>query len=195
MDFHSISVPTVTGLSHAQIEKEALGFLKLTAAACLEKPQPTPILEIFENKMDLLDFQILVGKNVKGLGGFTDVTHRYIELPNSTYHKLEKGVPQAKFTVAHEFGHACLHGKNQNYGAFPSREHLVFARRGQLRAFEDPEWQANNFASAILMPAKTMWSLYRQQQMTPENVMDIYQVSWSAATRRVLRLNPIFQGC
>jgi hypothetical protein len=194
MDFDSVSVPVVTGLSLNQIEKEALAFLNLLAPSCLAFPQPTPVLDIFENKMDRLGFDILIGKNVKGLGGVTDITNRTIELPSSTYKKLEKGVPQAKFTVAHEFGHAYLHGKNQNFSQFPSRENLTFTRRGQLRPFEDPEWQANNFASAVLMPARTMWMLYRQKKMIPEDVMDLYQVSWSAATRRVLRLNTLFQS-
>ncbi|HEY8272596.1 MAG TPA: ImmA/IrrE family metallo-endopeptidase [Pseudobdellovibrionaceae bacterium] len=188
MDFDSITVPVVKGISCAQIENEAADFLQLFAPECLHAPQPTPILEIFENKMNLLGFDVLIGKNVKGLGGFTDITNRYIELPNSTYKKLEKGDPQARFTVAHEFGHVKLHsafqGKGQNHP-------VTFARRSRIRAFEDPEWQANSFSAAILMPIQTMRMLHAQDKMTPAYVMATYQVSWPAASRRILRLREL----
>lgn len=184
MDFSSISVPLVKGLSHVQIEKEALGFLSATSPQILHLPQATPILDIFENKMELFNFRILIGKNVKGLGGFTDVTHHYIQLSNSTYRRLEKGDPQAKFTVAHEFGHVRLHA---------SYKSAVFARRSQIRPFEDPEWQANAFAAAVLMPLPTMRFLFHRNRMIPEEVMEHYQVSWSAATRRVLHLQKTFE--
>jgi len=192
MDYNSIYVPVVRGLSFSQIEKEASAFLNLVSPESLKSPQPTPVLSIFENKMDLFCFSIVVGKNIKGLGGITNISDRFVELSLSTYKRLEKNDPQAKFTVAHEFGHVMLHSKNQSFGYFPSRAEVSFSRRSQIRAFEDPEWQANTFAANVLMPLQTMHSLYLRQEMTPEKVMDIYQVSWSAATRRVLRLNIYF---
>jgi hypothetical protein len=191
VDFDSITVPVVKGLSCAQIEKEASQFLELLAPECLKNPGPTPVLEIFENKMELLNFTVLIGKNIKGLGGLTDVTHRIIELPCSTYKKLEKGDPQARFTAAHEFGHAQLHGKDQALGTFPFRDHITFAYRSRIRAFEDPEWQANSFAAAILMPIKTMRVLHDQGNLTSNCVMEIFKVSWPAANRRILRLQEL----
>lgn len=185
MDFSSMNVPLVRGLSHSVIERKALQFLSMTSPASLSFPGPVPILDIFENKMDLFDFRVLIGKNIKGLGGFTDVTHRYIQISCSTYRRLEKGDPQGKFTVAHEFGHAVLHSE---YKA------AIFALRSQIRPFEDPEWQANTFAASVLMPFPTMKMLFQKNDLTPENVMELYQVSWSAATRRVLRLNTIFNS-
>jgi Zn-dependent peptidase ImmA (M78 family) len=186
MKFSSISVPVVPSLSQAQIEKEATAFLKIVSPKTLDIAGPTPVLEIFENKMDLFDFDIVVGKNIKGLPGMTDVTHRYIQISISTYKKLEKDFPHARFTVAHEFGHAYLHGRS------PSRP--LFSKRNQLRPFEDPEWQANTFAASLLMPQKTMWLLFLKKAMTVENVMETYAVSWSAATRRVLKLSSLFQN-
>jgi len=192
MDFTDISVPVVRGMSHKQIEAAALKFLELMAPDVLHEPKPTPIQEIFENKMDLLGFSVIIGKNVKGLGGVTDVTNRTIELPSASYKRLEKGDPQARFTVAHEFGHAYIHGRGQSFGAFPSRENVMFARRADLKPYEDPEWQANAFGAAVLMPLTTMLMLHEQGKMTPENVMSIYEVSWSAASRRVMRLQKQF---
>ena len=191
MDFNSITVPVVKGLSSAQIEKEAELFLQTLAPECLQSPQATPVLEIFENKLEALDFKALIGKNIKGLGGITDITHRFIQLPSSTYKRLEKADPQARFTVAHEFGHAYLHTKEQALGKFPFRNHLTFAQRSKIRAFEDPEWQANAFAASILMPFRTMRMLHQQDLMDPLHIMDVFNVSWSAANRRVLKLREL----
>lgn len=191
MDFNSITVPIVKGLSSSQIEKEAEMFLEKLSPNSLLKPQPTPVLEIFENKLETLNFTPLIGKNIKGLGGITDVTHRFIQLPNATYKRLEKSDPQARFTVAHEFGHAYLHSKEQALGTFPFRNHLTFAQRSRIRAFEDPEWQANAFAAAILMPLKTMRMLHQRDLMDPLHIMDVFNVSWSAANRRVLKLREL----
>ncbi len=186
MNFDSITVPVVKGLSCTQIEKEATDFLLLLAPKCLLAPQPTPVLDIFENKMELLDFNVLIGENIKGLGGFTDVTNKYIELPNSTYKKLEKDDPHARFTAAHEFGHVKLHSAYQG-----QLRPVTFARRSRIRAFEDPEWQANSFSAAILMPIQTMRMLHEQGKMTAAHVMEIYKVSWPAASRRILRLSEL----
>lgn len=191
MDFNSITVPVVKGLSLSQIEQEATQFLEALAPECLRNPQPTPVLEIFENKLEALDFKVIIGKNIKGLGGLTDVTNRFIQLPNATYKRLEKGDPQARFTVAHEFGHAQLHGKEQALGTFPFRNHVTFAQRSRIRAFEDPEWQANTFAAAILMPIQAMRFLHYQGKMTSNHVMEIFQVSWPAANRRILKLREL----
>ncbi|MBY0314421.1 MAG: ImmA/IrrE family metallo-endopeptidase [Bdellovibrionales bacterium] len=193
MDFSLISVPVVRGMSHAQIEKEASEFLQLVAPECLSDPRPTPMLEIFENKMDLLGFRVVVGKNVKGLGGVTDVTNRFIEIPLATYNQLEKGVPRARFTIAHECGHAKIHGKQAQMGTFASSENIQFARRSELRPFEDPEWQADTFAAAVLMPWQTMRMLYERGEMNVQTVMSVFQVSQAAASRRVMRLQASFE--
>jgi len=191
MDFNSITVPVVKGLSTAQIEIEATQFLERFAPECLNAPSPTPILEIFENKMEALDFKVVIGKNVRGLGGLTDVTNRFIKLPNATYKRLENGDAQARFTVAHEMGHALLHAKEGAFGSFPFRHQVTFARRSRIRAFEDPEWQANTFAAAILMPMKSLRVLQSQERLYADEVMNVFQVSWSAANRRILKFREI----
>jgi len=48
-----------------------------------------------------------------------------------------------RFTICHELGHYLLHGAETTY----------FPRLGrELRAYEDPEWQANTFAGELLVP-------------------------------------------
>lgn len=194
MDFSLQSVPKVTGMSLKQIEREAEEFLKLMEPECLQQPRPTPVLSIFEDKLHLLGFKAVYGKNVKGLPGVTNVTKRFVELTSSTHGKLEDDVPNARFTVAHEFGHVVLHAKVVGQEEFPSREDVTYARRSDLKAYEDPEWQANAFAASVLMPEKTMRMLYDKDEMTIENVMETYKVSYSAASRRVMRLQAQFDN-
>lgn len=183
-----LTVPVVRGRSHKQIEEEALGFLTLVAPECLDKPLAMPALEIFENKMDeYFGYSVQIGKNIKGLSGVTNVTSRTLVLTSAIHKRLENNDPYARFTAAHEFGHVVLHS-NVASGEFAFREEIVFARRSQLKPYEDPEWQANAFAGAILMPINTMRMLFNNNAMTVENVMEIYQVSKMAAEIRIKRL-------
>ncbi|WII72169.1 ImmA/IrrE family metallo-endopeptidase [Bdellovibrio sp. 22V] len=194
MDYSEISVPVVRGLSTKEIEQHALEFLMLTAPECLDTPMPVPVLEIFENMLDRFGYTPAIGKNVKGLGGVTDVTNREIELPLASYNRLEKGDPQGRFTAAHEFGHMILHGQSNAVGGkYPSRENVTFARRSQLRAFEDPEWQANTFAAAVLMPYPMMKQLFKTGKMDVQTVIEAFKVSKTAAEIRVKKLTEDFR--
>lgn len=191
MNFDSLPVTLVKPLSSAHIESAATDFLQIVAPTCLQQLCPTPVQEIFENKMDLFDFNVVIGKNVKGLAGLTDVTRRFIELSNATYKRLERNDPQARFTAAHEMGHAFLHANETALGTFPFRHSLTTAPRSKLRPYEDPEWQANSFAAAVLMPLQSMRLLHDQGKMHFLHVMKIFQVSWPAANRRILKLQQL----
>ena len=193
MDFEKMKVPIVKGKSYREIEIEAIKFLQVVAPECLEKTQATPLMEIFENKLHLIGFNKVLRADVPGLGGVTYIGTRMVELSESTYADLEDGDPVARFTTAHEMGHAALHGQQDAFGEFPSRENVMLARRSEIRAFEDPEWQANAFAAAILMPLTSMRRLHRQGRMNVGTVMRIFGVSWSAATKRIDRLEKEFE--
>lgn len=69
-----------------------------------------------------------------------------------------------RFTLAHELGHYLLH-RNQSY----SRSNTEY------RAYEDPEWQANTFASMLLIPRNEI------RGMSVEEIMRRYKVSRQAA--------------
>ena len=51
--------------------------------------------------------------------------------------------PRHRFTVAHEAGHAMMHVGTLN---------RMPKATGPVPAYRDPEWQANRFAAALLMP-------------------------------------------
>ena len=78
------------------------------------------------------------------------------------------GDGRARFTVAHEIGHFLLHT--------PDSIVLCRMEEGQkLKAFEDPEWQANFFASELLAP------VYLARGMTKRQIMDEFGLTEGAA--------------
>lgn len=186
-----MTVPKVPGLSRMQIEQSALEFLMVVAPECLETPMPVPVRKIFEDMLDIYDYKAMVGKNIKGLEGITNVTSRVVTLNLATYNRLEKDDPRARFTCAHEFGHMILHGQYQISHSAQSTD-VMFARRSQLKAYEDPEWQSDTFGAALLMPYPMMKLLFKNGEMEVDNVMQTFQVSRTAAMKRITKLQTEF---
>lgn len=56
-----------------------------------------------------------------------------------------------RFTIAHELGHYILHRNGVKMCRIAEKESIA--------AYLDPEWQANTFASAILMPKRLISGL------------------------------------
>lgn len=84
------------------------------------------------------------------------------------YVSLTIGNPQReRFTIAHGCGHFSLHS-NLGIAAFVETRTTVspFGTADQYRL----EWQANHYASCLLMPAGVVWQLYRiywQKELGP----------------------------
>ena len=91
-----------------------------------------------------------------------------IRIREDVYYAACNGDGRARFTIAHEIGHFMLH----------TPDAIVLCRMevGQkLKPYEDPEWQANTFASELLMPP------YLIVGMTKRDVMREFGVSEKAA--------------
>ena len=85
------------------------------------------------------------------------------------------GDPEARFTFAHEIGHLCLEHKH------------AFAKSviAYWSVNEDSEWQADQFAMEILMPATGV----RSKCSGSKDVQRIYKVTPEHATLRWTNLN------
>ena len=80
------------------------------------------------------------------------------------------------FTIAHELGHAFLHGMG------------VHERAGErLTAYQEEEAQANRFAAALLMPAKQVREAMALGKSL-EEMAGLFQVSQTAMRIRLERL-------
>ena len=102
--------------------------------------------------------------------------HLLITFSNSTYEKACNDDPRARFTVIHELGHILLaHTRTHNRDS-----------GGDIAAYEDSEWQANQFAAEFLMPLTHM--IANRYKTAGELILN-YQVSPPAAERRITQLN------
>ena len=115
---------------------------------------------------------------------------RIIILSEGTYLDLFDDKPRARFTFAHELGHAVLHGEFLKL-ALAGRSPCKIYKRSSLRPFEDPEWQANRFAAAFLMPTPQITKLLREG-LRIDQIATYFKVSISAAETRIKKLKTNF---
>lgn len=81
------------------------------------------------------------------------------------YTQAIEGDGRARFTIAHEVAHYMLHSSG-----------LALARGNcEIKIYQDPEWQANVFASELLMPS------YLIENMSAVDVAIQCQTSYQAA--------------
>src|SRR5690606_36128122 len=59
--------------------------------------------------------------------------------------------PRARFTLAHEVGHACLHRAQVNRMNAGNGK-VVLYRKTKMPLYVSPEWQADDFAGCLLAP-------------------------------------------
>lgn len=87
-------------------------------------------------------FSVLPDEDMPGMAGITAIGEYTICLAESTYVALCNGDPDARMIAAHEFGHLILH----------SQQAPQLAKRTTADERVDPEWQADRFAEAWMMP-------------------------------------------
>jgi len=120
-----------------------------------------------------------------------------IKIRGDVWRLIETGDGRARFTLAHEIGHAFLHRDELQEGRIAFRDAVATPtarlKRG-MKIYESPEWQANVFASALLMPKKSVqqWiDLVRCEQPDSISIADMaetFGVSFQAARIRIERL-------
>lgn len=98
-----------------------------------------------------------------------------IQLLQAVYDRAGEGNGRARLTVLHECGHVLLH------------RHVAVHHRGprgaELKAWENSEWQASQFAVELLMPVESLHS-----PGGIESYVTQMGVSREAACNRVLQL-------
>ncbi|KAB7782195.1 ImmA/IrrE family metallo-endopeptidase [Methylorubrum populi] len=93
------------------------------------------------------EFQVLDREVMGSRHGQMDPAERTVALRLDVYEGLIAHRGRDRFTACHEIGHAVLHG---------SRLNRLGPGMRPPAAYRDPEWQANTFAGALLMPAHMM---------------------------------------
>ena len=107
-----------------------------------------------------------------------------------TYKWLEERYPRGGYFVAHELGHCLLHTDQLvRLAQMPKAQQAALHRGGQVvghKTYQDTEWQANAFASALLMPACGLLALEQKfNGLSPVIVAEQFGVSSEAASYRL----------
>ncbi|MEM5817365.1 MAG: ImmA/IrrE family metallo-endopeptidase [Desulfitobacterium hafniense] len=181
-------VPVVPALSCSAIERKARQLIQLSYPELLGTPGAFPVDHFFERKLRaILRFDYDVAALPPGIEGVTDPIDRVLTLSPDTYDALQLGDGRARFTTAHEIGHVTLHPKYL-------RE-IIVDKRGALRLcrsdippYRDPEYQANAFAGALLMPAVHVARMLSSGEGIG-GLVRTFNVSWQAAEVRVNKLH------
>jgi len=97
---------------------------------------------VFQHVLPDCHIEVEPDEEMPGVDGATLIGSPVIKFRATTYDDLRREDPEARFTAAHEIGHALLH----------STRPLYHASRSAYVKETDPEWQADQFAAAFLMP-------------------------------------------
>ena len=115
----------------------------------IAKDEAFPILEVLEKLFinNNLSIQLLADDDPfldRSIPAVYNAKDNFIYLKESVIQEVENGNYRSNFTLAHEFFHYIQH---QVLG-------FVFEDIEDRKTYEDPEWQANEFAGELLLPKK-----------------------------------------
>lgn len=175
----------VPAMSYQMIWAKADDFINLTYPSLLCKPAPFPLTEFIDGKLkEVTGFDLHVEDNFPAETlGQTDFNQKEIILASTTYELLHQEDGRARFTVGHEIGHVYIHAPFVFDCIFENRR-TVKLNRSEIETFKDPDWQAEVFASAILMPTNHISRLIRSG-VDADFVARTFKVSRAAAKKRI----------
>ena len=159
-------------LSRINIEEHTERFIKYFDASCLLQPRVTPLATICTRLKEEHDVNFVFSADL----GCTKEGYKYqgcfnISTTTILIDKcMEEGSPRFNFTLAHEIGHFVLHRKidtsvlsNKNEIKDTSRD-LILDQIESNNPRTWLEWQANKFASSLLLPRSTVPHAVTQKQ-------------------------------
>ena len=151
-------------LSGNDIEIKAEEVLTYFDKSSLKKAQFIPLASFMEQlRKDygvLINFDSDLGSNEYG----AKILGKFISKPRAIF--VDKSIVDSErfpFTLAHEFGHMVFHRNlkidKKDYSEITDTEYDLVSGKKILSSTRDwLEWQANKFASALLMPRATFYN-------------------------------------
>lgn len=166
-------------LPKSEIENEARAVRQVANEKGIEDTFPLEAISIVEFA---LEYELtFTSKLPEGVEGETDWQTRTVYISDKV-----KNTGRQRFTIAHEIGHIALH--------IPLfKAHLqqtpLFRHETYLFRDKDMEWQADYFASCILMPRDAVLTRFGDASIINVNeIMSTYGTSREAATIRMKEL-------
>ena len=130
---------------------------------------------LIEEKLDNSDGKIVRGKS-------------------KTLIKVNSEIPyesKKRFTIAHEAGHLLMHDKIEVHNENSKTLNWFKSTENQLKKGLQ-EWEANDFASELLMPEQLFYAAAKDKPFTPDLVKSLserFKTSISSALSRWMSLN------
>lgn len=175
----------VSPKSRIALEQMAEEFLGRMYPENLRRPIQLDVANMMDRLEDEYDIVFGVADLPEGDEGYTDPATREIIIDTSVYCAMCSGDGRSRLTCAHEVGHI-PHIPQVNSVIRDGGPRLARHQNISAPVYRDAEWQANCFASSLLMPRPTAPSVYRSGGH--EALMEIFGVSYSAADVRISTL-------
>lgn len=160
----------VPARSKANIAENALLVRKFLG---LEKHSRFPIVEVYE-ALELLhpgtSFEVWEPHELGEDHGRTYPDRNLIIIREDVYERACSGEPRDRFTMCHELGHLMMH-RNVSLSRIDPRN--------PPKIYRNSEWQADTFASHLLMPSHLL-----NQHRSVDSVIRTFGVSFEAAVAR-----------
>ena len=191
----TIFVPVVPPLSGNQIEQQANKIVSMYPDAWAGK-EPVPVDFIFDHDIKALGIKpLFTDLSVQGRDayGFTDGINKSSMISDAVAN--DTSVVGRRFfrsTVGHELGHVYLHVPYGQFHASLQAAGIGFMReRSNMRAWEDPEWQAWRFCKALCMPAHLVHSIVKKfgtNQQGIDALKEAFDMNYSFVMSRIREL-------
>lgn len=195
MSGSSKSILPVPPLSAMDIEMAALDYVKQKAPNLITEPGAFPVLDAWDDLPDdIPDIIAGVEELPDRWEGSCDADRVFISL--DTYNGLRHGDGRARHTTVHEIGHAILHRpylrKLRAMARLGANAALFRSQAAEVKAYCDPEWQADSFAGRVLVPTPALKKLMAEYGSGFElslAIQSVFRVSGSAAEAAVRRIH------
>lgn len=194
-------VPVVEATSKRKIELLAEGVLSRFDPYLLVSPARVDVQRIFEFLLPTLvpDLVTDFDRLPQGVEGSTEVDVNRkaksivslddLDLAETTGDQTK--MRRLRFTIGHETAHALMHVPQFQNSMKPylseQQVSVAVVHRSTLRPFEDPEWQANFCAGALLMPRGPL-GLLVQEGCGLIEIAETFDVNPTAAEVRLKKL-------
>lgn len=175
----------VSPKSRISIELSAERYLELLYPENLRTPTQLDVRRMMDRLEDEFEVGFGVADLPEGEEGYTDPATREIIIDTKVYRAMLAGDGRSRLTCAHEVGHI-PHISQVNSVIRDGGPRLARHQNISAPVYCDAEWQANCFASSLLMPRATTPQVYRRGGEAA--VMESFGVSFSAASVRITTL-------
>ncbi len=175
------------------LKKRRTIFVSKCCPDAWQGKEPVPVEALFEFDIPHLfgietGYQDLSRMDIRA-HGYTDLVRSVSYVDSKVADDCsESGRKFFRSTIAHEMGHCLLHVPLNMASEFRNSKGVWMLREQKnLRAFEDPEWQAWEMAKNICMPEHLVTSIVRHYgpHLATNVMVDTFDVSYTFAQSRL----------